>query len=259
MPRRRIMDRLAMRDGRNRGRGRGRDRAMDEDMARRMSRDMEDMARGGRGGRGRDYNYGMDMADFEYDYAKRGGQSNYRDYAEQDMQRYPMGNQQYRQYNRDYGYMGDEHYGKTYYPIEAMGTFSGYYGMGEQDYGRYDMRGRGYYDYAGDYGETLNNEELSHWTKKLMKEVDEKDKAFFSKEHILKKAQEMGIKFDHFNEEEFIVTVLMMYTDYCKTLGSANMDIYLRLAKDWLMDEDVAVKHGEKLAVYHDCIVEGDD
>ena len=37
------------------------------------------------------------------------------------------------------------------------------------------------------------------------------------------------------------------------------MDIYLRLAKDWLEDDDVSVKGGEKLAVYHDCIVEGED
>ena len=73
------------------------------------------------------------------------------------------------------------------------------------------------------------------------------------------KAQEMGIKFDKFNQEEFYLTALMMYTDYCKTLGTANMDIYLRLAKDWLEDDDVSVKGGEKLAVYHDCIVEGED
>ena len=59
----------------------------------------------------------------------------------------------------------DGHYGvegKTYYPIEAMGTFNGYWGMPEEDYTRggrgrrdygydynYDMRGRDYgYDYV---------------------------------------------------------------------------------------------------------------
>lgn len=158
----------------------------------------------------------------------------------------------------------DGHYGmnegRTYYPIEAMGTFNGYYGMGEQDYARGRSRDYGYgYDYAGDYGETLTKEELEHWNKKLMKEVEEKDKAFFSRENVKKKAQEMGVKFDKFNEEEFYLTALMMYTDYCKTLGTANMDTYLRLAKDWLEDKDVSVKGGEKLAVYHDCIVQGDD
>lgn len=151
----------------------------------------------------------------------------------------------------------DGHYGQMYYPIEAMGTFNGYYGMGsEYDYAR-GRRDYGY-DYAGDYGENLTKQELEHWNKKLMQEVEEKDKAFFSKENVKKKAQEMGIKFDKFNEEEFYLTALMMYTDYCKTLGTANMDTYLRLAKDWLEDKDVSVKGGEKLAVYHDCIVQGD-
>ena len=62
-----------------------------------------------------------------------------------------------------------------------------------------------------------------------------------------------------FTEDELCLTTLMMLTDYKNTLGTANMDIYIRLAKDWLEDKDVAVKGGEKLAVYHDCIVEGED
>ena len=132
--------------------------------------------------------------------------------------------------------------------------------MGGQDYARGRYRRDYTYDYVGgDFGENLGKEEISHWTNKLMKEVEDKDKQFFSKENIMRKAQEMGIKFDKFNQEEFYVTALMMYTDYCKTLGTANMDIYLRLAKDWLEDDDVSVKGGEKLAVYHDCIVEGED
>ena len=73
------------------------------------------------------------------------------------------------------------------------------------------------------------------------------------------KLMEMGLKFDKFTMEEFMVTALMMYTDYCKTLGTANMEIYLRLAKEWLCDEDVAVKYGEKLATYYDYIVEAED
>lgn len=195
-------------------------------------------------------------------------------YGETDMARgrsdYASNRRNRSDYARDYarGMGSDGHYPMVqgYTPIEAMGRFTGYYGMGE-DYargGRGRGRGRDYgydynYDYAGDYGETLGKEEVAHWSKKLMKEMEDKDKQFFTKENIMKKAKEMGVKFDKFSEDDFYITALMVYTDYCKTLGTANMDIYLRLAKDWLEDDDVAVKGGEKLAVYHDCIVEGEE
>lgn len=208
-----------------------------------------------------------DMARRRNDYARQGGQ---------------MGGYGSRA-NYESNYMNDGHYPMVqgYMPIEAMGRFTGYYGMGEDyargnrgsDYG-YDMaRGRrrvrdyaryGRRNYGRDYGYDyesgmLGQEELMEWSEKLKKELEDKDKQFFSKENIKKKAEEMGIKFDKFSMEEFYVTVLMVYTDYCKTLGTANMDIYLRLAKDWLEDDDVEVKGSEKLATYHDYIVEGDD
>lgn len=224
-----------------------------------MPRDMRRMdmrgdygSRSGRmlGGRrdrrmGEHYGYNEDMA-------RRGGRTS-RDYGSR----------------RDYAdmYYGERRSGRgrdgaNYYPIEAMGRFEGYYGM-PQDYesGR-NMRDRNadydYYPmYDGHNVEYLSEEDLEHWTKKLMEEVDDKDKAFFSKETLKKKAEEMGVKFDKFIFEELLVTTLMMYTDYCKTLGKANMALYISLAKDWLEDDDVAVKGAEKLATYYDYIVEG--
>lgn len=177
------------------------------------------------------------------------------------------------QYMADRGYeheMMDGHYGaegKTYYPIEAMGRFNGYWGMPEEDYGRYDMRGRGgrrdygYYgeDY-GDYGETLTKEELEHWKKKLMKEVEEKDKHFFETPAIEQKARQMGVQMKDYKPEELAVVSLMLYTDYCKTLKKyvgSNMDIYIDLAKDWMDDPDSEMKGSERLAVYHDEIIMG--
>lgn len=251
MPRNRMMDYMIMdnaRGGRRMGRrtGRGKDRGMHY--------------------RGEDYAMGRD---YDYDYRMGGGEYSSDDgnysYSEQDNARGRRGYESGRKYDMGYYYgdmrRRDGHYpmneGHTYYPIEAMGTFNGYYGVPE-DYAR-GGRGRDYgYDYAGDYGETLNKQELEHWKKKLMKEVDEKDYKFFEKENIVQKAKQMGIQFDKFTEEELAVATLMMYTDYCKTLGSSNMDLYIRLAKDWLCDEDVEVQYGEKLAIYHDCIVEGD-
>ena len=175
------------------------------------------------------------------------------------------------QYMADRGYeheMMDGHYGaegKTYYPIEAMGRFNGYWGMPEEDYGRYDMRGRGgrrdygYYgeDY-GDYGETLTKEELEHWNKKMLKEVDDKYKHYFTKENIAQKARALGVQMEGFNEDELLTATIAMYTDYCDVLKpyiGENMDVYMKMGKAFLLDKDSAVKGGQKLALYHDEVV----
>ena len=241
----------------SRGRGRGRrgDRGMDYGMYPEMrgdgrvirsyptihpqgdyASDMNyDMARGGRGGRGR---------------GDRG------DYGDYDMARGDMR-------------MGDGHHypeqmgGQTYYPIEAMGRFNGYWGMPQEDYG-YDMRGgrRDYgYDYGydyGDYGETLSDQELQKWEHKLMSQLDEREKQMFKKETIMQKAKSMGKPMEDFGEKELFVTTLMVYTDYKNTIGQ-NPDMAMKLAYDWLADKDVSVKGAEKLAVYYDCIVEGEE
>ena len=88
-----------------------------------------------------------------------------------------------------------------------------------------------------------------------MEKVDHKDSEMFKKEKIMQRAQELGIKPDKFSMEDLYVTTLMMYTDYYKTLGNANMSIYVKLARDWLMDDDVSVKGSEKLAAYYHNIV----
>ena len=269
MPRRRMIDMrnpYGSRGGYVSSRRSRRDRAMEEDMRRGRDRLMMDDMRA--------YNRGE--SDYELADLTRQNQEIIHDpymprdyetgevyaglndfYGEEDMARnrreYPMPRMNYN----------DGHYPMVqgYIPVEAMGRFTGYYGMGEDNarYGRrvrdYARYGRKTYDY--DSG-MLGQEEIMEWSEKLKKELEDKDKQYFSKENIKKKAEEMGIKFDKFSLDEFYLTVLMVYTDYCKTLGTANMDIYLRLAKDWLEDDDVKVKGGEKLATYHDYIVEGD-
>lgn len=237
-------------------------------------------SRRGRRDRARGIDYAYDRGDYrggDYEYDTRRGD---RTYSQQDMERgrrdYEYGGQ-YDMARSDYGDMRgrDGHYPMVqgYMPIEAMGRFTGYWGEPEGDYARggrrdygydYDMRGRGrdygYYDYVGDYGETLSSKELESWKKRLMEEVEDKDKQFFNKETFTQRAKQMGIQMgDKFTEDELCLTTLMMYTDYKKTLGTANMDIYVRLAKDWLEDKDVSVKGGEKLAVYYDNIVEDED
>lgn len=235
-------------------RGRRGDRAMDNDYARRdygrnamRTGDYDDMARGRRDYEGNDMGVGR-----QYD--MRNG-------YDRDMTDYGM----------------DGHYNRgmqEYRPIEAMGYFNGYYGM-PQDYARGDMRmdygydmrrGMDYGDYRdyggyndyGDYGSTLSEEELETWCKRLKSQLNEQEKQMFSKEMIKQKAKQMGKQMEGFGEKELETTVLMIYTDYKNTIG-ANVDVAIKLAFDWLNDKDVAVKNGaEKLAVYYDCIVEGE-
>ena len=212
--------------------------------------------RGYRDFRGEQYDsMGNDYAYSEQDYAR--GRRDYESGRQSDMAR------------RDYGDMRDMHYGErqgNFRPVEAMGYFTGYYGG--EDYARGGRgRGRDYgydynYDYAGDYGENLTKDELEEWKMKLMREVEDKDKNFFTKENISSKAKAFGAQMKDYNEEELCLVTLMMYTDYCKTIKrfvGANMDIYIELAMNWLEDKDSELKGSERLAVYHDCIIEGDE
>lgn len=224
--------------------------------------------RGGRG-RSRRMDRGMDYGDMrgrDYEMANQGMRSNYRDNRMGGMAR------------GDYGYDGHHypmHGGRTggYEPVEFMGYCTGYAG-GKEDYGyrNYDMRrggGRDYgypmydrYDYGyddyGDYGETLSEKELDHWCEKLKKHLDDQEKQMFHKDIIAQKAKQMGMQMKDFGEKELEVATLMAYTDYKDVIGR-NPDMAIRLGYDWLKDDDVAVKGAEKLAVYYDCIVEGED
>ena len=244
----------------NRGRGRGRrgDRGMDYGYDGRVIRSYPTIHPQGDYGDMRE-----DMRMRDYDMARnqpRDSRGRFRrDYGE-DMRRgdYGMDGHHYPQ-----GQMGG------YQPIEAMGYFSGYYGnpdhgdyRGGRDYG-YDMRGgrRDYGDYGyddyGDYGETLSEKEIEHWAHKLMSQLDEREKQMFQKETIMQKAKQLGKPMEGFGEKEMWVATLMVYTDYKQTIGQ-NLDMAVKLAYDWLADKDVAIKGAEKLAVYHDCIVEGE-
>lgn len=207
----------------------------------------------GHGGGHNDYGSGMPYAGVPafyeqngqgYDMAGGRGRRNMGSYQGMDGHHLPMQGQ-----------------GMTYYPVEAMGTFNGYYGMNQHDFGR--GQGGQYYqggrrrDY-GDYGESLSEEELDKWCKKLKEQLDDREKQMFSKEAIMQRAKQTGRPMEGFGAKELEVATLMIYTDYKQSIGQ-NIDLAVRLAFDWLTDKDVAVKGAEKLAVYYDCIVEGDD
>ena len=223
-------------------------------------RDYNDYNRDYRG----DYNdYRRDYNDYN-DYNKNGTNYDYRsdyDYADYDYQQdMDMRSRGYDQ-RMDGGYPGFTrgyagHYGNTPFEIMQSGQYDPrMMGMmdGRQDYVDYNNNMRDYRDYHSQ--KNLRREDLEMWSQKLLRKVDEKEKDLFRKEKILKKAEEMGIRFEEFNPEEFYTTVLMVYTDYCKTMGNANPDLYVRIAKDWLMDDDSAYRGGEKLSAYYHHII----
>ena len=217
-----------------------------------------------RRGRGRRMDRGM----YDMGYPEMRGTRGRRDmgmYPEMDGHHYPM------------------HGGRAggYEPVEFMGYCTGYagakedYARGDMGYRNYDMRGRDYgypmhgehyppYDYGypyddyGDYGETLSEKELDHWCEKLKKQLDDQEKQMFHKDMISQKAKSMGMQMQGFGEKELEVVTLMLYDDFKKTLGR-NPDVYIKLAYDWLVDQDSELKGAQKLAVYHDEIVEADD
>lgn len=178
----------------------------------------------------RDRNYGRSM-DYEYYGPEYPSRHDYRSYDRRSQSRMGGDIEYDREYSVDYNY---------YEPIRRR-----------KDYRGRDMR----YDYGSE--EYLTDDELMEWSKELMHEVEEKDKPYFTKENMEKKAREMGIDFKDFTFAELYTTALMQYTDYHKTLGTMNMDLYVRMAKDWLCDEDAELQYGEKLASYYDNIVEG--
>lgn len=124
---------------------------------------------------------------------------------------------------------------------------------GRRDYAEYD------YDMA-DYGMDrhseymLDDRTLEMWSRELTQEIEPMHQQKFKMDSVVKKAEELGIRFDKFSPMEFYATVVMLVSDFGKTLGMSNMDLYVKLAKDWLCDPDAGVKYGKKLSAYYNHI-----
>lgn len=225
----------------------------------RSSRDMRsrDMRNpyGSRGGyvtsdrRGRDYGYDRmgDMAS-NGQYSRQQGDRNY---GGQDYARGGGSNQYSGQSGRDY--YGD----MNYYPIRRMGTFDySTYGSDEM----YDMRdGRDYnYDmrYSRDYGNEeykLTPSEIRKWDKEL-----KRNGASMSVEQVHQIAQQQGIRFDEFSPELLTAVANMIESDYGDTIKADPM-MYVKLAKDFLCDEDFDGTPEEKAYLYYTVIVNKED
>jgi len=188
---------------------------------RRRSRYLMDRAeRRGRRNRDRRMDYTMDY---------RGSRSEY-------------GNRNDTPRNRDRHYP-EEHYMEYEQPREYYANR--YYDM-NYDY----RRGR---DYASDDYDEDYEEDLEKWTKKLKKD----DRFGWSKDQVISRAKEMGVRFEEYDEEEFYAIYLMHISDYPQIANEPNT--YLAMAKSWLEDKDLNIDPSEKVCKYLYEIVMADE
>jgi len=144
------------------------------------------------------------------------------------------------------------------YPMYGIGGYRPYEGdMADYDYARRSGRGRDRNDYADyyDYDYAQEDEEWKQHLKKWSEKLKKKDRFNMPKDQVLQNAKQMGVKFEDYNEEEFLTTYYMVLSDYPKIANEPHT--YLALAKDWLEDKDTALKGSEKLCAYYYEIVKG--
>ena len=163
------------------------------------------------------------------------------------------------------GYVRDSrgYYGKP------MDSGHDYPESSRSDYRRYDREyrdERNYRDYEYDrerYGMEHDemydgdHKEYEHELKEWIKKLQRKDRFGSTKDDIIRKAKSMDVKFDKFDEDEFYATYLMMVSDYKHVANDPHH--YLAMAKEWLMDDDVALTGSDKLCAYLYTIVLGEE
>lgn len=174
---------------------------------------------------------GRDRAmDYNYDYPERDSRYVDRNYGEHMGQERYMGHQQPR-----------EHHRPMEYEMYGVGGFRPMH-----DYGMYP-----YPDYSSEDMEHEWKEDLHEWTEKLKKH----DRFNVPKDQLIHNARQMGVKFDSYNEEEFLTTYYMVMSDYPQIANEPHS--YLALAKDWLHDTDSKLQGADKLCAYYYEVVEG--
>ena len=218
-----------------------------------------------RNGRGRDRNMGNMMTDGRNPYGSRGGyvtssrrgRDRAMDYGDYNQQPYNGMDYRYNaQYpNADY-HMGGQQYGQYPMPMYEMYGVGGIQPMYDYNQGYMNEyargRGRDYgYDYASNEEDKEWEEHLHKWIEKLKKY----DKFNMPKEEIINKAKSMGVKFDKYNEHEFVATYYMMMSDYPSIMSDPHLALVM--AKDFLEDKDSELKGSEKLCAYYYEIVKG--
>ena len=183
---------------------------------------------------------GMSMRDGRNPYGSKGG--------------YVTSRRGRRDRAMDYNYSypeRDNRYDERHY--RPMDYEQNDYARDYDDYGEYDMaRGRRYWDYADYDMDREWNEHLKRWTE----ELKQNDKFKVGKEQVIQMAKQMGVKFDQYNEEEFMTAYYMILSDYDGQLISSPQTA-VAFAKKWLEDKNSKLKGSEKLCAYYYEIVKG--
>lgn len=161
----------------------------------------------------------------------------------------------YRRGVRGTGRMRDRAYDRDY-----NSGYSDGYADAERDYAYSDsrrgVRGSGKTDRA-DYHENsdiyLPETEMEKWKHKLLNNDGTKG-PHFNHDEVLQIAKRCAINFDEFTQEEFCMTMNMLYSDLCKTNSryipkEKELEYYACLAKEWLSEDRDGLDAPEKLAV----------
>lgn len=177
---------------------------------------------------------------------------------------YPM--EHYGEHHRPMGYemygvggimpMNDYNYDMNDYGYDMARGNRGTRGRGRRrDYG-YDMNDYGYeYDYdMRDYEH--EDKKWKEHLKKWCEDLKRHDRFNMPKDQVLHSAKQMGVKFEHYNEEEFMTTYYMIISDYDNQLIPSPQEAIL-FAKEWLEDKDSKLKGSEKLCAYYYEVVKG--
>lgn len=186
---------------------------------------------GARGGYVDSRSYSNDR-DYRNPYGSRGGYVDSRGY-DRDME--DMRGRDYRNdYNSNYGEYDSRSYDRDYNRQSSEYN---------RDYRGYEVRGMMRpMDYES--SDKQYEKDLHKWIEKMQK----KDRFGAGKEQIIQRAKQMKIQFDEFTEEEFYAIYLAMVTDYKKVANDFN--VYIEMAKEFLMDDDISVSPSEKVAIY---------
>lgn len=180
----------------------------------------------------------------DYEYERMGNMARNGEYSSSQTDRYhPMYdyaegrnyNQSSGQSSRDNDYYGD----MNYYPVRRMGTFD-YNTYGGRDYGEDEYR--------------LTPTEIRKWEKELKSSGG----SAFTVDQVRQVAQQYGIRFDEFTPELLTTITNMMYSDY-KDSVRGDINVYVKMAKDFLCDEDFDGEPEEKAYLYYNAIVNKED
>lgn len=164
-----------------------------------------------------------------------------------------------------YGIGGSRYYGRHDYSDRDYDR--------EREYDRDDdyRRDREYRDYnydprdyatSGGTDMRLTKDDMRSW-KRMMRNADGTIGEHFDHEQISRVADQVGARYNGYDENELCMTANMIYSDYGEVLRAyipkdKEATIYTKLAKAFLEDED-APQGSEKLALYYYCIVKGDE